>query len=166
MTPGLVPAGVTLLAVALVRQRRGHPALLGRPDPNKARFYFFGVFTEVGHHWFPADRYAQDKTPYGPTGCPWGDRHVDAFLCPDSTSRENRETPREAQVEGLARLHHKDGWTALAYWDRSGPDKRYGCNSNFVAEGVLSFEQMLALARRHFPHVIDRTKGKFDIRLE
>lgn len=133
------------------------------------RIYFFGVAERVGHFWRPAARYPQDPSPYEPRGCPWGDRQIDGTLCrfpttsPDNGRVENVE--RE-QIEGLARLHRKDGWTAIAYWDRSGPDDRMGCNSNFVAEGTFTFEEMLALARRHFPRLIERTVGKFEIRLE
>ncbi len=137
--------------------------------PASVRCYFFGVWNDCGHFWRPAARYPQDQSPYQPTGCPWGDRHVDAILCrrlPPKDPWGSRQETEHEQVEGLARLHHKDGWTALAYWDRSGPDKRMGCNSNFVAEGTFTFEQMMEMARYHFPHVIERTKGKFEIRLE
>lgn len=159
----LPPAELTLLAVAFVRQRRGNPRPAPpRPalDPDSVRFYFFGVDDYTGHFWRSARLYSQDGGRHGPRGCPWGDRHIDGILCRPSESRDGR------QVQGLARLHHKDDWTALAYWDRSGPDGRYNCNSNFVAKGTFTFDEMLALARHHFPRVIARTVGKFEIRLE
>lgn len=177
MTPGLIPAGATLLAVAVVRQARGQPPLLAPPappalpfDPDAVRFYFHGIWSDSGHHWRPAKRYLADKTPYAPTGCPFAPRgeSVDGTLCRyPVTMRDtwNRDY-RAEQIEGLARLHHKDGWTAVAYWDRSSKDTRYGCNTAFVAEGLHSFDRMLDLARHHFPHVIARTVGKFEIRLE
>lgn len=164
------PAEITLLAVALVRQRHGNPRPSPpRPafDPAAVRIYFFGVGNrQAGHHWLPASRYRQDADPYGPTGCPWGDRQVDSILCRQAPRLRAGDYSRAHEVEGLARLHHKDGWTAIAYWDRSGADQRSGCNSNFVAEGTFTFDEMMRLARHHFPHIIERTRGKFEIRLE
>jgi hypothetical protein len=162
---------MTLLAVALVRQRHGNPKPAPpRPalDPDAVRFYFFGVDDYTGHFWRSARLYSQDGGRHGPRGCPWGDRHVDGILCRPVRSglHLSLDESRSEEIEGLTRLHHKDGWTAIAYWDRSGPDRRYGCNSNFVAVGTFTFDEMLTLARHHFPHVIARTVGKFEIRLE
>lgn len=112
----------------------------------EGQFYFFGVMDRIGHYFYP-------RWP-GVRGCPWGDVHVDTLLC-----------RKGEQTEGLARIHHKDGWTAVGYWDRTG-DSRYFSNSNFVAEGTFTFEQMMEMARRHFPDVIRRAEGKFEIRLE
>lgn len=165
-------AETTLLAVALVRQRRGNPKPApSRPalDPSTVRFYFFGVDDYTGHFWRSARRYPQDGDRHGPRGCPWGDRHLDGILCRYPVQQGRYPGPiqvKDEQAEGLARLHHKDGWTAIAYWDRSGPDNRYGCNSNFVAEGTFTFDEMLILAKHHFPHLIERTAGKLEIRLE
>lgn len=134
------------------------------------RFYFFGVLQQVGHYWHPAEVHTQNFVDYRPAGCPWGDysRQIDGTLCRPMLGGRKRgeEVGKEDQVEGLAWLHVKDGWTALSYWDRSGPDTRFGCNSNFIAEGLFDFKQMLELARKHFPTVIERTKGKFEIVLE
>lgn len=122
------------------------------------QFYFFGVGDNLGHFWWP--RWPRIK------GCPWGDDHVDSKLCRGYDSRNRYGfVERDQQIEGLARIHHKDGWTAVGYWDRTGDD-RYGSNSNFVAEGTFTFEQMMEMARQHFPDVIRRTEGKFEIRLE
>lgn len=178
MTPGLIPAGATLLAVAIARQARGQPPLLAPPappempfDPDAVRFYFHGIWSDCGHHWHPAARYMADESQFYPTGCPFAPRgqSVDGTLCRYPNERNRYPCYSEVkneQIEGLARLHHKDGWTAIAYWDRSSKDTRYGCNTAFVAEGTHSFDRMLALARHHFPHVIARTVGKFEIRLE
>jgi hypothetical protein len=61
------------------------------------------------------------------------------------------------QTQGKAHLHYRDGWTALWFWDRS-VDSRPGSHSTFIAEGTLSLEAMLVLARERFPEVWARYK--------
>lgn len=69
---------------------------------------------------------------------------------------EGKEAP-----QGVAALHKRlsrfDGatWTALSFWDRTG-DKRPSSNSNFVARGDFTADEMIALAREHFPEVMAR----------
>ena len=74
---------------------------------------------------------------------PWGPK-VDAGLCPPGP-----------QTEGVTRLHHKDGWTALAFWDRS-VDHREGSNSVFLVWGTLTVGGVLQQARAAFPKVFAR----------
>jgi len=77
-------------------------------------------------------------------------------LCPGAANpREVWRVRSAEQIEGAALLHYKDGWTALSFWDRS-IDKRSGCNSNFFAQGTHTFEEMLEIARAHFPAVMAR----------
>jgi hypothetical protein len=59
--------------------------------------------------------------------------------------------------EGQSVITHKDGWTALSFWDRS-IDSRPGSNSNFLAEGIFSFDEMVKLAQEKFPSVWNRFK--------
>ena len=68
------------------------------------------------------------------------------------------------EEQGAARLHFVDGWTVLSFWDRSG-DSRGGCSSTFLAEGRHSFQQMVELAREHFPHIWQRITDAFTVRL-
>lgn len=56
------------------------------------------------------------------------------------------------QIEGLARLYHFNGVTALAFWDRS-EDGRMGSHSTYFFPGKLDFESAVTLAKRDFPHV-------------
>lgn len=65
--------------------------------------------------------------------------------------------PEGDQTEGIARLHHLNGCTVLAFWDRS-VDKRPGSNIAFVAPGRLTFDEAVAAAKRNFPHVWPRFK--------
>jgi hypothetical protein len=112
--------------------------------PVTRRFYF-GCGSEAGHYYWTPGRHGMAKTRWlsaADHGLPWG--RVDGQL-----------TPRGREVQGEALLHHKDGWTALAFWDRS-VDTRGGCNSVFFFDSRLSFEQALADAREHFPQVFAR----------
>lgn len=74
---------------------------------------------------------------------PWGS-YPDGTLVP-TTTYEN----------GLALLHHKDGWTALAFHDQSG-DTRPGSHSTFLVRGTYTFDEMLALAKAQWSGVFAR----------
>lgn len=67
------------------------------------------------------------------------------------------------QVEGLAWLHHLDGFTVMAFWDRSA-DPRGRSNSAFVFEGKHDFEKMKQLAEEWFPKIWERMTSAFEIR--
>ncbi len=104
-------------------------------------FFYFGCIGHSGHYlWSAPYRQCRDV---GTT--PWGFA-IDGKLCPITEGR---------QREGVASVHHKDGWTALAFWDRS-IDSRPGSNSVFLAGEYLSFDEMVALAKSRFPDVWKR----------
>ena len=75
---------------------------------------------------------------------PWG-YHVDGGLAPQNSG----------QIQGQASLHHKDGWTALSFWDRT-VDKRPGSSSTFLAKGTYDFEAMKKIAQENFPSIWQR----------
>ena len=117
---------------------------------------YFGCWDRPGHYFHSCDGgylYPHE----GPlTEFPWG-YEVDGGLCPGGDRRDNRVP----QVEGEALIHHKDGWTALSFWDRS-VDARGGCNSNFFFRGILSFDEALVKAKKVFPFILARFT--FDVR--
>jgi hypothetical protein len=115
------------------------------------RFFYFGCHRESGHFfWDEAMRHAWDAERV----IPW--ERVDGALCPGASQDPDRWWERtRPEVEGEAALHHKDGWTALAFWDRS-VDHRSACNSVFFAEGTHSFAEMVQIAGAHFPQVWGR----------
>jgi hypothetical protein len=79
---------------------------------------------------------------------PWKDWEIDGKLQPGCFyDRGCWEHGRENEGEAL--LHHKDGWTALSFWDRS-VDHRGACNSTYLAEGTFTFEEMVELAKTRF----------------
>lgn len=92
---------------------------------------------------------------------PW--QHVDGTLLrPPGAKHWENPMP---QVEGAAQLHHKDGWTAVAFWDRSG-DQRHASNTAFFVKGLWGFEQVMEVARLRFPAVMRRIDAKFTVTLE
>lgn len=115
------------------------------------QFFYFGCIGGPGHfmHNSVPDNglEARRATSHFTERNPWG-YDIDGALCPNG-----RRSGKE--VEGEALIHHKDGWTALSFWDRS-VDKRGACNSNFLAEGTFTFDEMKKLAEEKFPHVMRR----------
>ena len=62
------------------------------------------------------------------------------------------------QPEGEHRLLHENGWTCLSMWDRSA-DRRGACTASFAFEGTHDFPACIALARVHFPGIIERIEA-------
>lgn len=105
---------------------------------------------DAGHFYYD-DRYRSlglGNRPDRQTG-PWSP--IDGALAPREW--DSRRAPEKPQ--GVAALHHKDGWTALSFWDRSG-DSRPASNSTFLFDGTLTFNEALAAARDHFPALFER----------
>lgn len=108
------------------------------------RSYFHGCTGQYssGHGFYgPHERYVSHRTATAEV--PF--EHPDGGLAPKLA----------AQTEGVAKLHHKGGWTALAFWDRSG-DERGNSNSVFFFEGTWTYEQALELAHKYYPESFER----------
>lgn len=114
------------------------------------RSYFHGCTGDGSGHGFHGahEHWTGNLVPRGEV--PWG-RELDGGLAPKLAG----------QTEGVAKLHHKNGWTALAFWDRSG-DSRGNSNSVFIFEGTWTYDQVLELAHEHFPESFER----FDFELK
>ena len=113
--------------------------------------YYYGCIGKPGHYLhIPAASPWDGKVHSNPDGWPkaWASHYaggqIDGTLC-----------PRGRQVEGAASLHHVEGWTALAFWDRS-VDRRPASNSVFVVREWLDFPAMLERARAAWPDVFAR----------
>lgn len=112
------------------------------------KVFYFGCWDAIGHClWTPKG------TSVSTSETPWGNA-VDGGLCPGKRDRRGEVAPAD-QREGHAALHHRDGWTALAFWDRS-VDKRPNSNSAFLAEGTLMLPEMMTLAWASFPRIMDQ----------
>jgi len=108
--------------------------------------YYFGCQGQAGHHlWTEGGGRLFDHNV--PKDFPVRVAALDCGFLP----------PNRPQVEGEASLAHVEGWTILAFWDRS-VDTRPGCNNAFVLPLLLSFDEAKQLARERFPSVWDRFK--------
>lgn len=109
--------------------------------------FYFGPWDKPGHYLFDErGRWQIDH----PQGFPWSAwSGIDGCLQPGCRQVRDRWEHSGPQNEGQALLHHKDGWTALSFWDRS-VDRRGACNSNYFAEGYFTFDEMVEMARTRF----------------
>jgi hypothetical protein len=102
------------------------------------KMFYFGPWDEPGHYLFHEGGLSVFRRE-GLGDFPWHEhgRDIDGELQP------------KERAQGVALLHHKDGWTALSFWDQS-VDTRPGSNSNYFAEGTFTFEEMVEMARTRF----------------
>lgn len=109
-----------------------------------APIYYFGCVDRPGHYlWEPGPRRAKDPTPFDIPGLPGA--KLDMNYAPKGGN----------QLPGIVDIHHVEGWTLFALWDRS-VDERRNSNSVFAAPGELSADEVVQLAQEHFPEIFDR----------
>lgn len=109
--------------------------------------YYFGCYDLAGHFLYAAQRH--DGEPIATRvryyeNNPWG-RAVDGALCPADVERK----------QGRALLHRRDGWTAIAFWDRSSDQRPNSC-SVFMRKGEHDFAEMVDFAGKTFPMIFAR----------
>lgn len=98
--------------------------------------YYFGPIRQAGHYlWLSEHRKSCDILETNP----WKYK-LDGKLAPSDNNEK----------EGEALIHHKEGWTALSFWDRT-VDKRGGSNSTYLINKILNYDEMVALAQDRFP---------------
>jgi hypothetical protein len=117
--------------------------------------YYFGCVARAGHYLFGANGEAIYHDERKAMALPWKDSEIDGKLAPQP--RLQPALREQAQPEGQAVVHHREGWTALSFWDRS-VDGRPGSNSTFFVEGTHEFPAMLQLVRELFPRIVKRFK--------
>lgn len=115
----------------------------------KPPMFYFGPWDRAGH--FLHDEHG--RTIYDQRGTlPWGDE-ADGGLQPHFENCRRSQYSRYCDCgsgpEGHALIHHKNGWTALSFWDRS-VDTRGACNSTYFAEGTFTFIEMARMAKERF----------------
>lgn len=114
-------------------------------------WYYFGCHRRAGHYLF--DENMRHVRRCGRS--PWTLGELDGSLCFDRLPNWPRWKTPDYQPEGVARINYKDGWAALSFWDRS-VDKRGGCNSNFLVDETLDFDEMLIRSQEAFPKIFAR----------
>lgn len=103
----------------------------------------FGVaIDDDGGHFFW--HHAGGRMRLDSSMSPWG--YGDGTLAP-------RDAAGNVLAQGHAALIYKDGFTALAFWDRSR-DSRPGSNRWFFAHGKFSFDEMMEGIGRDWPEVL------------
>lgn len=120
--------------------------------------YYFGCWGQPGHYWrHPTNPLMKERDIEARVPEPFRRGRIDSGFCPGAVKGSAFDRTRP-EVEGEAALHHVDGWTVLAWWDRS-VDRRGACNSNVVARGTFDFAAMLEVLKRQFPGVAARQKS-------
>jgi hypothetical protein len=115
---------------------------------------YFGCIGETGHFLHRPDlrhSSAGSQSVLAQAGI-WP--KCDGGFCPGMEEAGGKHHKVE-QVEGAAKVTHLDGWTILAFWDRS-VDHRRNSNSAFIERGTLSFDEMVSRAKKAFPTVWKR----------
>lgn len=119
----------------------GLPANEAKAVKPLPHIYYFGWSAPGGHFLLKDDHNKilnVDSTPFG--------RSIDGGLCPQ---------PEPKQPDGKVALHYRAGWTAVAFWDRSG-DHRPGSNTVFLTPADCSAMGVIAAAKVQWPQVFAR----------
>ena len=145
-------------AALLAAEERETSRILGILDQETLRelqVVYFGCIDRPWHYfWENEHRTARSRDAYEAAIIAIWPKYYGALCYGHRGNYDNGP-----QEEGLALLHHKGGWTALSFWDRS-IDSRGGCSSNFFVHGTFTFDQMCQIAEARFPSVWKRYKFK------
>lgn len=119
--------------------------------------YYFGCGPHnAGHYYWSSDgsSTARDIGPWGFTV----DGGLQPRIGPDQRKRPDQSDYRAEAEEGLCVLHRKDGWTCVAWWDRSRDTRGKSCSALLMKGDSVSFTQMINFGRDAFPWVFARMK--------
>lgn len=105
--------------------------------------FYFGCLEGKGHFLHRAGRKC---SPENFEVLPWG-YHLDGQVLERAGIPDN--------PDGRILFEQREGWTLIAFWDRS-VDRRHGSNSAFLVPAIVSLEELLRLAREQWPQVMAR----------
>lgn len=135
--------------VVTVRFRVARSQVLKQADPRKSlveRTVYFGAVERAGHYYWLRGRGGHPVSAGLAEGLtPWGLK-VDGGLFPRG---------KGPMSQGEAHVVHLDGWTALAFPDRS-VDNRGGSWSVYCTPAILDGPEALSVAREAFPPIFAR----------
>ena len=124
------------------------------------KMYFYGCIDDAGHYlWDNENRRSSYETEKQ-----WDATNPFPMAPPNSKlPREERIAlsvdggiqPHGRQMEHQAALHHRKGWSAIGFWDRS-IDKRQGSCGAFIMEGEHDFSDIITIAKEQWPNVMKR----------
>lgn len=104
---------------------------------------FHGCDGRPGHYL-----HSKDGVHWRYESVPWGTMLDAGLLTNDYYGCDSRP-------DGKYVVQQKDGWTAVAFWDRSG-DGRGGSNSVFLVNAEITGEELITLARQQWPEIFNR----------
>ena len=116
--------------------------------------FYFGYTRGAGHTFCTQrtqrDAYSLERE----ASAALGRGGLDTALCWNSPrcDRDRARHDRRDETEGRAFTTRRNGWTAVAFWDRSG-DPRPACNTAFIVHGEMTFPQVIRAARVSWPQV-------------
>lgn len=104
--------------------------------------YYFGCVGSAGHFL---------HTP-GPLSVGLGQEILPKSLWPKV---DTSFCPQDGQGQGLIKYTQLDGWSIIAFWDRSG-DSRPGSHSTFLINESVTPEDLLEAAKLAYPQIFSR----------
>lgn len=111
------------------------------------KVFYYGCSGDVGHYLWASNKSMTPLAwPRSTTPTPWTIRELDA------PSNAPILQPAETRAQGVWRLSHRSGWTAIGCHDYTA-DSRPGSVSVFVAEGEHDQAAMERIAAEQFPAV-------------
>ena len=123
--------------------------------------FYFGCWSGPGHYlWQPNGHYAWQAER---GDLPWSNLALDGDLCGDPRLADHARpshwrADEKHRPQLVARFHRRDGWAALAFWDRT-VDCRYHSNSVFLVRGAITPAETLARFAEAFPGIAKRCEG-------
>ena len=93
---------------------------------------------------------------------PWTPRELNRLAEDPALVDRDGYTRNEDQHEGIVRVQRRNGWTAIAFWDRTG-DERLNCVSVFLGPRDLSAAEVTHLAAEAFPQIWSRITGRVSL---
>lgn len=111
--------------------------------------FYFGCYRETGHYLFASRGHGIQKVHSSSSLLP-----VD-FPCLSGMLDGGFLPPNLQQAQGRASFCHLNGWTIIAFWDRS-VDSRGKSHSTFLMRGIFEFEMAKSLSVEAFPEIWKR----------
>ena len=131
-------------------------SLCWRPD---AECFFFGCIESAGHYLWrrqgrgrPANAHDVEEAIRRAIGAPLDAAGVGGLCWNSPKSTYGNNGYDRDETEGRALQTRLNGWTVVAFWDRS-VDRRGACNSAFIVKGEMTFAQATRVARHRWPEV-------------
>lgn len=80
---------------------------------------------------------------------PWSLGEIDGKLAP-------KDAAKNKMPQGICRMYGKDGWTVIAFWDRSGDSRANSNSAFFAAYPDATFRQMVERFKLCYPEIFAR----------